>query len=151
MHLLEFIRTINEDTLDGGAGVLVYCPKTGNILLQIRAEDSRDDDSGKLDLFGGTFEEGETSEETARREAKEEGGLTFPEDSLEELGTISASEDGEYAGEPYTIFLYVADQEFQPKPDQNEVQGFKWAGPKDIENATSRVKNAIKLVRNKTS
>lgn len=127
--------------LSGGAGILVFIPNTGRILVQIRGEHPDDKDSGKYDLFGGTLEEGETAEECARREAKEEGDLDFPEGELEEIGAFSSTENGDWDGEPYHVFLSIQDQEFPVKIDQDEVAKAGWIEPDVIndENSTNRL------------
>lgn len=141
MRLLTLLEAINQDTLSGGAGILVFIPRTGRILVQIRGEHPDDKDSGKYDLFGGTLEEGETAEECARREAKEEGDLDFPEDGLEEIGAFSSTENGDWDGEPYHVFLSVQQQEFPVKIDNDEVAKAGWVEPDVItdENATNRL------------
>ncbi len=139
MRLITFFEAVNQDTLSGGAGVLVFIPRTGRILVQIRGEHPDDKDSGKYDLFGGTLEEGETAEECARREAKEEGDLDF--DELEEIGAFSSTENGDWDGEPYHVFLSVQEQEFPVKIDHDEVEKAGWVVPDVItdENATNRL------------
>ena len=139
MRLITFLEAVNQDTLSGGAGVLVFIPRTGRILVQIRGEHPDDKDSGKYDLFGGTLEEGETAEECARREAKEEGDLDF--DELEEIGAFSSTENGDWDGEPYHVFLSVQEQEFPVKIDHDEVEKAGWVVPDVItdENATNRL------------
>lgn len=64
------------------AGIILY--ENGKILLQKRG------DNGKWALHGGAMELGETTEETAIREAKEEIGIT-PE-SLDFYGVFSGKQ-----------------------------------------------------------
>lgn len=145
MRLIALLEaTGHQEMLSGGAGILVYVPSTGRILVQIRGEHPDDLDSGKYDVFGGTLEEGETAEECARREAKEEGGLEFPEGGLEELGAFSSTEGGEWDGEPYHVFLRIEDREFPVKVDKKEVEKAKWIEPSEVtdDNATNRLVKA---------
>jgi len=74
---------VGHDTLIMvGAGVFVY--KDGKVLLQKRR------DNGCWAQHGGAMEIGETLEDTAKRELKEETGLTA--NSLEFLGVFSGKE-----------------------------------------------------------
>lgn len=152
VKLVQFFEATNDNTLSGGAGILVYAPSTGHILVQVRGEHPDDKDSGRYDFFGGTLEEGETSEECARREAYEEGGLEFPEGSIKEIGTFSSTEGGDWDGEPYHVFLRVVEEEFPVKVDKEEVAKAAWVGPKNIndKNSTSRLIKAIEHLNNDT-
>lgn len=136
----NYNKNLTEDTLNGGAGVLIYDPVIKRILVQKRK------DNGLYDLFGGTLEEGETFEECARREAYEEGGLKFPEGSLKEIGTVNADAFGEWKDEPYVVFLYKGHTKVT-KLQNKEVAGFEWIDPRKLndENATSRILEALNL------
>ena len=72
----------NDMLLIVGGGVFVY--NNGKVLMQKRK------DNGCWSLHGGCLEIGETVEETARRELKEETGLTAI--TLEFLGVFSGKD-----------------------------------------------------------
>ena len=83
----NYIKTMREKVghdmlIMVGAGVFVY--KDGKVLLQKRK------DNGSWAQHGGAMEIGETLEDAARRELKEETGLTAG--NLEFLGVFSGKE-----------------------------------------------------------
>ena len=146
MRLLTFLEAIDDDNkLGGGAGVMIYVPSTGRVLIQQRGEHPDDKDSGKYDFFGGTLEEGETAEECARREAKEEGQIEFPEGALEEIGAFSSTDGGDWDGEPYHVYFFSATNEFRPKIQAEEVAKAGWIHPSELndQNSTNRVVKAL--------
>ena len=103
------------------AGIILY--QNGKILLQKRG------DNGKWALHGGAMEMGETTEETAVREAREEIGITPVE--LDFYGVFSGKQmyhiypDG---NEVYIIStVYFCDEySGELKVDENEVLEVKW-------------------------
>lgn len=85
--MIEYVKNIREKIghsplLLVSAGIIIY--KNGKILLQRRS------DNGKWAIHGGCLELGETTEEAARRELKEEIGITPI--SLEFYGVFSGED-----------------------------------------------------------
>ncbi|QWK80607.1 CmcI family methyltransferase [Ochrobactrum sp. BTU1] len=65
----------------------------GEVLLQLRDQDPSIDNPGKVSVFGGSVEVGETYREGLLRELKEELDLTIDVHQLRFLGTISKTEN----------------------------------------------------------
>ena len=98
----------------------VFIERDGKILLHKRAFEPK----GKWDCIGGYVEEGETIEDAAKREAKEETGLTV------ELGRVLGSFDY-YSGEEKTITMFMAKIVGGEVQKSREGEPF-WIRPADI-------------------
>ena len=71
---------------------LCYIEKDGNYLVLHRTKKAHDENGGKWIGVGGKFEAGETPEECALREVKEETGLTMKEFAYRGLITFVSDE-----------------------------------------------------------
>lgn len=100
---------MNDKDLPIGVGVLVV--KDGKILCGVRS------DNGQICGPGGHIEAGETAVDAARRETREEFGIT-PKD-LYQIGALSSS-DGQYR--PSMVFL-CTDYIGEPHCDGEEMYG----------------------------
>ena len=121
--VLEVREAVGDDRplLLAGTGLIVL-DREGRVLLQRRTDDDT------WSLVGGYLEIGETPEDAARREAKEEVGLDLGE--LELFGVFAGSElYHEYdQGRVYSVTItYVArDATGEPRADQDEVKATRY-------------------------
>jgi mutator protein MutT len=141
MH--EYVKSMREHIGHGplllvAAGAIVY--KDSKILLQRRADD------GTWAIHGGCLELGETVEETARRELKEEIGIIptklefYKIFSGEDMHYICTSEDEVYA----IIVIFLCDEyEGELKPDYDEVLEIKWF---DVDNLPENINAQDKVI-----
>ena len=129
----ELIKLNEEKQEMGyGAGVCIFCPKSGRFLLQKRGP--RVDDPGEHDWFGGGVDEGEDILEGAVRELLEEGGIETPPEKLYPLARFGYQPEKGLGG--YFIWLLVVDEEFPAKINydadaHDEVAGSDWIGAKE--------------------
>ncbi len=129
----ELIKLNEEKQEMGyGAGVCIFCPKTGRFLLQERGP--RGDDPGEHDWFGGGVEEGEDILTGAIRELLEEGGIESPPEHLYPLARFGYQPEKGLGG--YFIWLLVVDDEFPAKinydgDSHDEVASSDWIGAKE--------------------
>jgi len=134
----EIIRLYEEEQgMRYGAGVCIFCPKTGRFLLQKRGP--RVDDAGEHDWFGGGVDEGEDILEGAIRELYEEGGIIAQPESLYPLARFGYSPEEGLGG--YHIWLLVVADEFEAIPNwdgdtHDEVEDFDWIGTKEWKSIT---------------
>lgn len=130
---MRFQDLITEsEGMQYGAGVCIFCPRTGRFLLQKRGP--RVDDPGEHDWFGGGVDEGEDILEGAIRELEEEGGIKAQPESLYPLARFGYQPEKGLGG--YHIWLLVVDDEFDAVPNwdgdtHDEVEGFDWIGAKE--------------------
>lgn len=96
-----------------GAGILFHCPATGNYLLVKRSEYC--DEPHTWATLGGGVEAGETLEEAARREAREEAGFDEPV-TLKPLGSITYE-----GGFVFHTFLAHVETQFEPTLNHEHV------------------------------
>lgn len=101
------------------AGV-VYVTPSGDVLLLRRSPDEGNY-GGHWGLPGGGGEEGETPEQTARRESLEEMGAGVPEGSLRPLNRVKTP-----TGMIFHTFAQAVDKPFAPALDA-EHTGYCWA------------------------
>ena len=101
----------------GAAGSIFLARDTKRILLSHRSADVLE--PGQWGTWGGAKEYGETPEEAARREAKEEAGFAGPVQMI----PLYVAHGGE--GWTYSNFLAIIDREFTPVLNW-ETQGFRW-------------------------
>jgi mutator protein MutT len=118
-HLRSFVG--HAPLLVVAAGAIIY--KDNRILLQKRA------DNGKWAIHGGCLEPGETIEEAAMRELKEEIGITpinlkfYKIFSGEAMHAIYPNGDEIYCVD----VIFICDEyEGEPKQDNDEVTELKW-------------------------
>lgn len=129
----QLIRLNEEKQEMGyGAGVCIFCPKTGRFLLQKRGPNV--DDAGEHDWFGGGVDEGEDILTGAIRELLEEGGIVADPESLYPLARFGYQPEKGLGG--YFIWLLVVADEFEAIPNwdgdtHDEVEGFDWIGAKE--------------------
>jgi 8-oxo-dGTP pyrophosphatase MutT (NUDIX family) len=116
----QLIRLNEEKQEMGyGAGVCIFCPKTGRFLLQKR---------------GPNIDDGEDILEGAVRELLEEGGIGAPPEHLYPLARLGYQPEKGLGG--YFIWLLVVADEFDAIPNwdgdtHDEVEGFDWIGAKE--------------------
>lgn len=136
---VSFIKLVEEKEKDQqgmkyGAGVLIFCPKTGRFLLQKRGPNITD--PGQHDYFGGGVDEGESITGAAIRELYEEGGVLVSDPAtLYKLAIYGRNPNEGLGG--YHIFLRIADEEFEGKPSyegdsQDEVASADWIGKDEM-------------------
>ena len=89
----------HENWLNPAVGATVYVLRGDTVLYGVR---SRDPGKGRLDLPGGFVEVGETAEQAALREIKEELGIDITITAF--LGTYATT----YEGRPVLNLAYVA-------------------------------------------
>jgi 8-oxo-dGTP pyrophosphatase MutT (NUDIX family) len=126
--------SLNEEKqeMGYGAGVCIFCPKTGRFLLQKRGP--RVEDPGEHDWFGGGVDKGEDILEGAIRELREEGGIKALPESLYPLARFGYQPEKGLGG--YFIWLLVVAEEFDAIPNwdgdaHDEVEDFNWIGAKE--------------------
>jgi len=100
-----------------GAGVLPYCPDTGRFLLAFRS--AYVNEPHTWGIWGGAVDPGESPEDAACREVREEMGITAEPDDLQQLYVYR---DGSFT---YVSYLLAVDEEFEPSLDW-ETEGFRW-------------------------
>ncbi|XP_075216854.1 oxidized purine nucleoside triphosphate hydrolase-like [Lycorma delicatula] len=103
---------------------LVFIRNGRDILLGYK---KRGFGKGKWNGFGGKLEEGETLEEAAKREVKEECGLTV--EKLDKVGVI----DFEFKGDPVilNVHVFMTDQ-FSGSVVESEEMQPQWFSERDI-------------------
>jgi len=120
MHLSPILtQLILEREYQGkaGAGVLFICTKTKRILLGKRSEKCSEPHTWAN--FGGKIEAGETPEEGAKREVKEEAGFTG------KMILIKAFTFKEGKKFTYTNYIGLVFDEFEPKLN-DETDEARW-------------------------
>jgi 8-oxo-dGTP diphosphatase/2-hydroxy-dATP diphosphatase len=83
--------------------------------------------AGRYNGFGGKVEEGETVDEAAKRELKEESGISV--DNLEKAGTLDFSWEGKDGVLEVHIFKAT---EFKGVPEESEEMAPEWFDVSDI-------------------
>jgi 8-oxo-dGTP pyrophosphatase MutT (NUDIX family) len=106
------------------SGVYILARDTGRILALKRSDNVRE--SRTWGIPGGKTEEGETPEQGATREVREEIGYKGADFDLLPL-TSFKTKDGRFQ---YNNFLAVVDKEFRPSLD-HETEAFKWVDSLD--------------------
>lgn len=101
----------------GAAGSIFLARDTKRILLAHRSKDVLE--PGQWGTWGGAKKYGETAEEAARREAREEAGFAG---AVEMIPLFVAHGRDDWT---YSNFLAVIDREFKPVLNW-ETQGFRW-------------------------
>lgn len=123
---------------DQAAGAIILCTKTKRLLLQLRSADVQEPFTWAG--TGGAMDEGETPEQTTRREIKEE--LNYSGNMQLKLIYVYKHK----SGFKYYNFLGLVSEEFSPKKS-TEVAKYKWF---DIDNLPSRLHFGLKAVFNNT-
>jgi 8-oxo-dGTP diphosphatase len=88
------------------AGVFLQHVQTGDFLFHLRDDTPGIADRGMWSLIGGSIDDGESPEQAAKREVREEIGIAL--DGLRYLGTIDAVDIVEGVRHPLRIALYLA-------------------------------------------
>lgn len=107
----------------GAAGLLLA--SEGSVLLQLRVEWSHF--GGTWGVLGGARKQGETAEQTAIREADEEGGVP------PELVQVIASSVEDLGYWSYTTVLARATQRFEPVIGDVESAELRWVPYADVD------------------
>lgn len=89
------------------AGVFLRHRETGDFLFHLRDDIPGIADRGMWSLIGGSINEGESPEQSAKREALEEIGIEL--DALRYLATIDAVDDVDGERTPLRIALFLAE------------------------------------------
>lgn len=100
-----------------GAGVLFFCSSTKKFLLSLRSGNV--EQPGTWGIFGGAIDKGESPEEAAVEEVREESGIEI---NAADLIPLYVFKDKSFQ---YFNFLYVIDKEFTPT-DSWETDGHSW-------------------------
>ncbi len=106
---------------------LCYVKKDGKTLMLYRNKKKNDYHEGKWNGLGGKFEQGETPEECAIREVKEESGLLATSLKLKGFITFPMF-DGK---DDWYVFLFVID-EFQGDLIESPEGELKWIPDEDL-------------------
>jgi 8-oxo-dGTP pyrophosphatase MutT (NUDIX family) len=109
------------------AGVIILSPQN-NFILQLRDDNPNIVDPGKLSIFAGRLQEGESPEDGARRELFEETSLKL--DALEFF--VAYEKDPARHGAPGVSYIYVAKNVDPTKLDVHEGQGWREVPPADL-------------------
>jgi 8-oxo-dGTP pyrophosphatase MutT (NUDIX family) len=117
---------------NAASGVLLVSEKTGRIGLPMRSH--RVSSPSTWGTVGGAVEEGQTPEESARREVAEETGYTGPMEMI----PAHVFKDGDFK---YHNFIGVVPDEFpyQPSPGSAwETQRFQWHDPEELKESMQK-------------
>ncbi|MDV3293167.1 MAG: NUDIX domain-containing protein [Nitrososphaerales archaeon] len=120
-----------------GAGILVH--RKGRILLVKRGEEP---DRGMWSFPGGMVELGETTEEAAVREVREEVGLTVEIERLFDVATYLPGGKGTKARGQVVVVDYLGRPRRGRVRLNHESSAFGWFAPGEVQrlDATSEVK-----------
>lgn len=110
---------------------LCYIKHNGKTLMIHRVKKQNDMHEGKWNGLGGKFEPGETPEECATREVREECGLTLRNPELKGILTFPAF-DG---NDDWNVFVFVA-REFDGKLQDSQEGNLQWIDDTDLLNLT---------------
>jgi len=105
-----------------GAGIALITPQDECLFL-LRSPSSNH--PGEWDLPGGRADDGETPEQTAKRETREEIGA-LPYGQLEKIADTSSKDDSGKEVDFLTFKMRIM-HKFTPKLDKSEHTAFKWA------------------------
>lgn len=101
------------------AAVVIIRDGDGKVLLSKRGESSRNQ-SGKWENPGGEVEEGETIEQAAKREIKEELGIDVKITGLLYTDTFSTEDNN------WQVSVFEGKALSEPKIQNNESEEIKW-------------------------
>lgn len=129
MDYVKWLRTkVGHDRVILNGSVTVVLSEKGEILLQHRSD-------GRWGLPGGLMELGESCEDTARREAMEETGLTLG--ALRLLGVYSGANQlsrAQNGDEFYCVVTAYEAREYTGEPKVNDGEGVAlgWFSPDSL-------------------
>lgn len=142
---MKIYYLINESVLghDMGAGILPVSKKTGKILIQKRGRNI--DYPNQWATFGGKGEDGESPEQTAKREFKEESGYSG---KLSKFQKLDVQRKKKFV---FHNFIALVDDDFKvstinKKTDAGhiEVQDAKWLSLDELESFSGRLHYGLK-------
>lgn len=108
---------------------LCYVKKDGKTLMLYRNKKENDYHEGKWNGLGGKFEPGETPEECAKREVKEESGLIVKNMKLKGFITFPIF-DGQ---DDWYVFLFIID-DFEGELIDSPEGKLEWIPDEELEN-----------------
>ena len=109
-----------------GAARVLLVRSNGDVLC---TEESYKSYKGKLLLPGGKLEQGESPQDGAIREVREEVGLDLTEACYSLRGSVECADASKQ-----TFFVYSTTQDPQPQPDGDEVVRCHWVSLLDLQN-----------------
>ncbi|WP_091937488.1 NUDIX domain-containing protein [Propionivibrio dicarboxylicus] len=102
----------NRDSARAGAWAVIYCTKTGKVLLGKRS--SRVNKGGAWNLFGGRVDEGELPKEALLRELEEEAGLSMAARRISKLDTVTRKSRTGKIERKLHYYITKTKEEFSP-------------------------------------
>ena len=131
-YIEDLRKIIGHRCISLTGSVVILRDKDGRILLQKRTHPK-----GRWGLPGGLMELGESCEETAVREVREETSLETDIDSLKLFGVYSGKDyfcTGETGDEWYVVVIAYTCNKFsgEPKISDGESEELRWFKPSEI-------------------
>ena len=108
---------------------LCYAKKDGKTLMMHRVKKDNDMHEGKWNGLGGKLEKGETPEECAIRELKEESGLTAKNPKFKGILTFPS----QFHGEDWYVFVFVI-REFEGELIESKEGNLEWVKDSELLN-----------------
>jgi len=132
LQLLRLTKSFGKLSFIGNnmkLATLCYVKKDGKTLMLYRNKKENDYHEGKWNGLGGKFEPGETPEECAKREVKEESGLIVKNMKLKGFITFPIF-DGQ---DDWYVFLFIID-DFEGELIDSPEGKLEWIPDEELEN-----------------